>query len=112
MSLSPVCEGGLYVNIQKKTKSHKFFVFTNICIFVYINQTKMSDYQKNQLSIIRQSQIKFVLDYCKMIGVSLTLKEMIGVTNVLVEYCENGYNKEVSDRLSKIDDYLQKKFDV
>lgn len=71
----------------------------------------MSDYQKNQESIIRQSQLKFVLDYTKLIGTPLSLKEIIGVTNVLVDYCQNGYNKELGDRLTKIDKFIQDKFE-
>ncbi len=70
-----------------------------------------NDYQKNQESIIRQSQIKFVLDYCKMIGVALTLREVIGVTNVLVDYCQNGYTKDLGERLSKIDSFIKEKFE-
>jgi hypothetical protein len=69
------------------------------------------DYQKTQLSIIRQSQIKNVMDYCRVIGTPLTLLEVIGVTNVLVDYCENGYSKEIGERLGKIDSHIQSKFE-
>ena len=69
------------------------------------------DYQKNQESIVRQSTLKFVGDYCKMIGTPLTLKEVVGVTNVLVDYCQNGYSKELGERLDKIDSHIQSKFE-
>jgi hypothetical protein len=69
------------------------------------------DYQKNQESIVRQSTLKFVGDYCKMIGTPLTLKEVVGVTNVLVEYCQTGYSKELGERLDKIDEHIQSKFE-
>jgi len=69
------------------------------------------DYQKNQESIVRQSTLKFVGDYCKMIGTPLTLKEVVGVTNVLVDYCTNGYSKELGERLDKIDSHIQSKFE-
>jgi hypothetical protein len=70
----------------------------------------MADYQKNQQSIIRQSQLKNVVDYCRLIGTPLSLKEIVGITNVLTDYCENGYSKEIGDRLEKIDHHIQNKF--
>lgn len=69
------------------------------------------DYSKTQDSIVRQSTLKFVGDYCKMIGTPLTLKEVVGVTNVLVDFCQNGYSKEIGERLSKIDKHIQTKFE-
>jgi|GEM_PF-1256573 len=67
--------------------------------------------EKNQGSIIRQSQLKLSLEYCKMIGVPVKMKELVGITNVLTEYCQNGYSKEIASKLDKIDDYLMKKFE-
>lgn len=71
----------------------------------------MSDYQKNQETIVRQSSLKFVGDYCKMLGSPLTLQEIIGITNVVTEYCLNGYTKEIKEKVSKVDNYLHKKFE-
>ena len=69
------------------------------------------DYQKTQQSIIRQSQMKLCVDYCRMIGTPMTLKEIIGITNVLVDYCENGYSSELGQRLDNIDRHIQSKFE-
>lgn len=69
------------------------------------------DYQKTQQSIMRQSQIKNVVDYCRMIGTPMTLKEIIGITNVLVDYCENGYSNELGQRLDNIDKHIASKFE-
>jgi hypothetical protein len=71
----------------------------------------MADYQKTQESIIRQSQIKLVVEYCRMIGTPLTLKDIVGITNVLVDYCENGYSTEIGKRLDTIDSHIAKKFE-
>lgn len=71
------------------------------------NQMGTTDYQKNQESIVRQSTLKFVGDYCKIIGKPMTLKEIVGITNVLVEYCQEGYSKELGERLSKIDGHIK-----
>ena len=71
----------------------------------------MADYQKTQDSIVRQSTLKFVGDYCRMIGTPLTLKEVVGITNVLTDYCQNGYSKELGERLDKIDKHIKTLFD-
>jgi hypothetical protein len=69
------------------------------------------DYQKTQLSIIRQSQIKLVVEYARMIGTPMTLKEIVGITNVLVDYIEQGYSKEMGERLENIDKHIASKFE-
>lgn len=67
--------------------------------------------QDTQKQIITQSQLKVVMDYTKQIGVNLKLKEVVGVTNVLVDYCLNGYSKEIGDRLEAIDKFIESKFE-
>lgn len=75
------------------------------------------DYQKTQQSIIRQSQIKNLIEYCRLIGTPLKMHEIIKMTNVLVDYCENGYQyvdnegKTMKDRLKAMDDHIAKKFE-
>jgi hypothetical protein len=67
--------------------------------------------QDKDRQIVTQSQLKLVMDYSKQIGVNLKLKEVIGVTNVLVDYCINGYSKELGDRLEAIDKFIESKFE-
>ena len=67
--------------------------------------------QDTQKTIVTQSQLKFVFDYTNKLGVNLKLKELVGVTNVLVDYCINGYSKELGDRLESIDKFIQYKFE-
>jgi hypothetical protein len=69
------------------------------------------DEREKQLVICRQSQLKFVMDYSKQIGKPLKLKEMVRISNVLVDYCINGNTKEINETLGKIDDYLQTLFE-
>jgi hypothetical protein len=66
--------------------------------------------QDKDRQIVTQSQIKFVFDYTNKLGVNLTLKETVGITNVLVDYCINGYSKELGDRLEAIDTFIRGKF--
>lgn len=67
--------------------------------------------QDKDRQIVTQSQLKLVMDYSKQIGVNLKLKEVIGVTNVLVDYCLHGYSKEIGDRLDAIDKFIIDKFE-
>jgi hypothetical protein len=67
--------------------------------------------QDTNLVICRQSQLKFVMDYSKQIGKPLKLKEMVRISNVLVDYCMNGNTKDINDTLGKIDEYLEKLFE-
>lgn len=66
--------------------------------------------QDTQKTIVTQSQLKFVFDYSNKLGVNLKLKEIVGITNVLVDYCLNGYSKEIGDRIDSIDKFLLEKF--
>ena len=71
----------------------------------------MSDYKNTQESIVRQSSLKFVSDYQRSVGCRLTLKEVMGITNVIVDYCQNGWSKELSERVDKIDDFIKQKYE-
>jgi len=71
----------------------------------------MADYKTNQESIVRQSTLKFVGEYCRMIGTPLTLKEIVGITNVLTDYCQEGYSSEIGKRLDSIDKHISKRFE-
>jgi len=62
--------------------------------------------------IARQSQLKMVLDWSNTCDKCLTLKELVGITNVMVYYVENGYSKEIGDRLDKIQEHLDNKKQV
>lgn len=64
--------------------------------------------QDTQRIIVSQSMLKFVQDYSKQINRPLKLKEMVRITNVLVDYCIYGNSKEINDTLDKVDDYLNK----
>lgn len=60
-----------------------------------------------QETIVRQSQLKLVLDYTTVMGVKLPLKDIIGITNVLVDYCLNGWSAELKKRVESCDEHIQ-----
>jgi len=59
-----------------------------------------------EYQIARQSQIKTMLDYSRDNHLSLDLKTLVGAAEVLAEWVNNGYTKELGDRLLKIDEYI------
>jgi hypothetical protein len=67
--------------------------------------------QDREKTIVTQSQLKFVQDYSRQLNVNLTLKEMVGITNVMVDYCINGYSTEIAKRLDTIDKFILEKFE-
>ena len=66
--------------------------------------------QDREKTVVTQSQLKFVQDYSRQLNVNLTLKEMVGITNVMVDYCMNGYSTEIGKRLDAIDKFILEKF--
>ena len=63
--------------------------------------------QSQSRQIATQSTLKFVNDWAVSCNQCLTLKEIISITNVVVDYVENGYSKEIGQRLETIDNYLK-----
>jgi hypothetical protein len=65
--------------------------------------------QNTGRQIASQSSLKLVLDWSISCEKCLTLKELVGITNVIVDYVEGGYTKEIGDRLEKIQDHIDNK---
>lgn len=59
--------------------------------------------------IVAQSTLKLVNEWANTCGYCITLKDLCAVSRVVEDYVENGYSKELGDRLEKIDDYLKGK---
>ncbi len=65
--------------------------------------------QNKERQIATQSSLKLVNDWSNSCGKCLTLKELVGITNVIVDYVENGYSKEIGDRIGTIDEHMKTK---
>jgi hypothetical protein len=65
--------------------------------------------QSQGRQISAQSQAKLILDWSVSCGYCITLKELVAITNVMVDYVETGYTKEIGDRLEKIQEHLDNK---
>jgi hypothetical protein len=66
--------------------------------------------QDNQKVIVSQSMLKFTQEYSKQLNRPFKLKEIAAITNVLVDYCMNGYSKEIGERLDSIDKFINESF--
>jgi hypothetical protein len=65
--------------------------------------------QSKERQIAAQSSMKLVLEWANSCNKCLTFKEVVGMSVVLVDYVENGYSKEIGDRLDKIQDFIDNK---
>ena len=65
--------------------------------------------QSKERQIATQSSMKLILDWSNSCNKCLTLKELVAITNVIVDYVELGYSKELGERLDKIQDHLEHK---
>ena len=65
--------------------------------------------QNKDRQIATQSSLKLVLDWGNSCNKCLTLKELVSISVVLVDYVENGYSKSIGERLEKIQEYLEDK---
>ena len=65
--------------------------------------------QSTSRQIATQSSLKLILDWSISCNKCLTLKELVSITNVMVDYIENGYTKEIGERLEKIQNYIDEK---
>ena len=65
--------------------------------------------QTKERQIATQSSLKLILEWGNSCNKCLTLRELVGITNVIVDYIENGYTKEIGNRLEKIQEHIDNK---
>jgi hypothetical protein len=65
--------------------------------------------QSKERQIAAQSSLKLINEWSTTCGKCLTLKELVAITNVIVDYVELGYSKELGNRLDIIEEHLNKK---
>ena len=67
------------------------------------------EFYNRDIQILRQSQSKLALEYTSLIGVFLTVEELQRVTDVFVECCLRPQDKELKERINKLDKWLKDK---
>lgn len=66
-----------------------------------------SDAQSTARQIATQSNLKFMMEFIQYGNYQLTLKEIAAAVNVLNDFVECGYSRDLGGRLDKIDEYLK-----
>lgn len=68
-----------------------------------------NDYQfySKEINILRQSQQKMAFDFAKSKGVNLSVIELQRMTDVFVECCMRPMDKDLKERVKKLDDWLE-----
>lgn len=67
----------------------------------------MKTENSRDLKIAAQSNLKLINEWAANCGYCITLKEMVAICNVMNDYVEYGYSKELGDRLDSIDTYIK-----
>jgi hypothetical protein len=58
---------------------------------------------------MRQSQSKMALDYVTSVGVTVTVEELIRITELFVEVCLRPQDDSLKQRIKALDKWLQEK---
>lgn len=67
--------------------------------------------QETQRIIVSQSMLKFVQEYSRQLGVNLTFKEMVRISDILADYCMEGPSKTLYEKLELVDNFIKGKFE-
>ena len=60
-----------------------------------------------QAQIIRQSQVKAVLDYFTLLEKKPSLSDVVKTATMMEQYIINGYSKKLMDDFDKVDTHIK-----
>lgn len=58
---------------------------------------------------MRQSQSKMALEYVQSVGVSVTLEELVRITDLFVEICLRPQDEDLKKRIKALDKWISEK---
>jgi hypothetical protein len=67
------------------------------------------EFYSREIQIMRQSQSKMALEYVTTVGVSVTLEELIRITDLFVEICLRPQDDDLKRRIKSLDKWLEEK---
>ena len=67
------------------------------------------EFYSREIQIMRQSQSKMALEYVTSVGVSVTLEELIRITELFVEVCLRPQDDNLKQRIKALDKWLEEK---
>ena len=59
-----------------------------------------------QTQIIRQSSLKFVIEYLNLVKVPLGMQETVAITEIISQYVIEGRTPQVIEKLKRFDNYV------
>ena len=65
--------------------------------------------QNKDRQIATQSSLKLVNEWASNCNKCLTIKELVRVADIITDFVEKGYSKELGEVLDKIQDHLDNK---
>jgi len=66
-------------------------------------------FHSKDVQILRQSQIKLVLEYFNSVGLTVTVEELQRVTDVFVECCLRPTDDDLKNRIKSLDKWVSDK---
>jgi hypothetical protein len=67
------------------------------------------EFYSREIQIMRQSQSKMALEYVTSVGVSVTLEELVRITDLFVEICLRPQDDNLKLRIKALDKWLEEK---
>jgi hypothetical protein len=67
------------------------------------------EFYSREIQIMRQSQSKMALEYVSSIGVTVTLQELIRITDLFVEICLRPQDDDLKRRIKALDKWILEK---
>jgi hypothetical protein len=67
------------------------------------------EFYSREIQIMRQSQSKMALDYVTSVGVTVTVEELIRITELFVEVCLRTKDDDLKRRIKALDKWLEEK---
>jgi hypothetical protein len=67
------------------------------------------EFYSREIQIMRQSQSKMALEYVTSVGVSVTLEELVRITDLFVEICLRPQDDNLKQRIKALDKWLDEK---
>ena len=67
------------------------------------------EFYSREIQIMRQSQSKMALEYVTSVGVSVTLEELVRITDLFVEICLRPQDDNLKQRIKALDKWIIEK---
>ena len=67
------------------------------------------EFYSREIQIMRQSQSKMALEYVTSVGDSVTLEELVRITDLFVEICLRPQDDNLKQRIKALDKWLEEK---